>query len=133
MSHLFQQAAPIPFHTLAAIMALLLGAGQLFMKKGTPAHTRIGWVWAGLILTVSISSFFIHELRLWGLYSPIHILSLCTIFSLGVAVYFARKGNIKQHKIWMMSLYFLALFVTGLFTLLPGRVMHQVLFGQAGA
>jgi uncharacterized membrane protein len=31
----------------------------------------------------------------------------------------------------MLSLYFLALIVTGLFTLLPGRVMHSVLFGSA--
>jgi uncharacterized membrane protein len=38
-------------------------------------------------------------------------------------------GHIRQHRIWMVLLYILALLVTGLFTLWPGRVMHGVLFG----
>ena len=78
---------------------------------------------------VAISSFFISETRMWGAYSPIHLLSLWTIFSLCVAVYMARAGHITQHKYWMGSLYVLALIVTGLFTLWPGRIMHEVLFG----
>ncbi len=49
--------------------------------------------------------------------------------SLVMAVYLARHGNIRQHKIWMVLLYILALLVTGVFTLWPGRVMHGVLFG----
>ena len=46
-----------------------------------------------------------------------------------LAVYSARQGNIRQHKIWMALLYILALLVTGAFTVWPGRVMHGVLFG----
>ena len=46
-----------------------------------------------------------------------------------MAVYHARLGNICQHKIWMVPLHNLALLVTGVFTLWPGRVMHGVLFG----
>jgi uncharacterized membrane protein len=30
-----------------------------------------------------------------------------------MAVYYARQGNIRQHKIWMVLLYILALLVTG--------------------
>lgn len=129
MTDLLHQTAPIPFHILVALAALVLGAVQFCMKKGTPLHKRIGWVWVGLMVGVSLSSFFIHELRLWGRYSPIHLLSVWTLLSLGIAVYFARIGNIKQHKIWMSAMYFLALVVTGLFTLLPGRIMHQLVFG----
>jgi uncharacterized membrane protein len=65
----------------------------------------------------------------WGGFSPIHLLSIWTLFSLVMAVYHARQGNIRQHKIWMVLLYILALLVTGVFTLWPGRVMHGVLFG----
>ena len=61
-----------------------------------------------------------------GAFSPIHLLSIWTLFSLVMA---ARQGNIRLHKIWMLLLYILALKVTGVFTLLPGRVMHGVLFG----
>ena len=73
--------------------------------------------------------FFISELRLWGAFSQIHLLSIWTLFSLVMAVYFARQGNYHLHKIWMVLLYILALLGTGVFTLWPGRVMHGVLFG----
>ena len=50
-----------------------------------------------------------------------------TIFLLGVGIYYARVGNIKRHKETMIALYFFALIVAGFFTLMPGRVMHQIL------
>lgn len=78
---------------------------------------------------VAASSFFFSSLRLWGPFSPIHLLSIWTPFSLVMAVYHARHGNIRQHKIWMVLLYILALLVTGVCILWPGRVMHGVLFG----
>ena len=129
MSLLLAEAQPIPLHAIAAMIAIILGGIQLYMKKGGTVHKLLGRIWIGLMLIVSISSFFIHEIKLWGAYSPIHLLSLWTIFSLGLAVYFVRVGNIKRHKQVMIALYGFALILTGLFTLTPGRVMHQILFG----
>ena len=129
MLMLFDEPSPIPLHAVIAMVAVLLGAVQLCMKKGTRTHKLIGWVWVGSMLIVSISSFLIHELKLWGDYSPIHLLSILTLFFIGLAVYFARVRNIERHKRAMIALYFLALILTGFFTLMPGRVMHQVLFG----
>ena len=129
MELLLNQAPPIPLHAIAAMVAIILGGIQLYMKKGGMLHKLLGRLWIGLMLIVSISSFFIHEIKLWGLYSPIHLLSIWTIFSLGLAIYFVRIGNIKRHKQVMIALYVFALILTGFFTLLPGRVMHQVLVG----
>ena len=129
MELLLNQAPPIPLHAIAAMVAIILGGIQLYMKKGGMLHKILGRLWIGLMLIVSISSFFIHEIKLWGLYSPIHLLSIWTIFSLGLAIYFVRIGNIKRHKQVMIALYVFALILTGFFTLLPGRVMHQVLVG----
>lgn len=129
MELLLNQTPPIPLHAIAAMVAIILGGIQLYMKKGGMVHKILGRLWVGLMLIVSISSFFIHEIKLWGLYSPIHLLSIWTIFSLGLAVYFVRIGNIKRHKQVMIALYVFALILTGFFTLLPGRVMHQVLIG----
>ena len=129
MDFLFAQTQPIPLHAIAAMMAIILGGIQLSMKKGGVVHKGLGWIWVSLMLIVSFSSFFIHELKLWGAYSPIHLLSLWTIFSVGLAIYFVRAGNIKRHKQVMVSLYVFALILTGFFTLLPGRVMHQLVFG----
>ena len=129
MEMLWIQVAPIPSHALAAMAAVILGGAQLASAKGTPQHRALGWIWVGLMGYVAGSSFFISELRLWGAFSPIHLLSIWTLLSLVMAVYHARQGNIRQHKIWMGLLYILALLVTGVFTLWPGRVMHSVLFG----
>ena len=129
MSILFAQAHPIPLHAIAAMIAIILGGIQLYMKKGGTIHKFLGRAWVGLMLIVSVSSFFIHEIKLWGAYSPIHLLSIWTIFSLGLAIYFVRVGNIKRHKQVMLALYGFALILTGFFTLMPGRVMHQIVFG----
>ena len=112
-----------------AMIAIILGGIQLSMKKGGAIHKLLGRIWVGLMLIVAISSLFIHEIKLWGAYSPIHLLSLWTIFSLGLGIYFVRVGNIKRHKQVMIGLYFFALILTGFFTLMPGRVMHQILIG----
>ena len=129
MDILLSQSQPIPLHAIAAMVAIILGGIQLSMKKGGRTHKLLGRIWVGLMLIVSVSSFFIHEIKLWGLFSPIHLLSIWTIFSVGLAIYFVRVGNIKRHKQVMVSLYVFALIVTGFFTLLPGRVMNQVIFG----
>ena len=110
-----------------AMIAIILGGIQLSMKKGGTIHKLLGRMWVALMLIVAITSFFIHETKMWGDYSPIHLLSLWTIFSLGLGIYFVRVGNIKRHKQVMIGLYFFALILTGFFTLMPGRVMHQIL------
>ena len=46
------------------------------------------------------------QIKLWGAYSPIHLLSLLTIFTLGVGIYYVRVGNVKRHKQTMIALYF---------------------------
>lgn len=123
------QTVPIPLHALAALIAIILGGAQFMMRKGGRRHRLLGRLWVGLMLAVAVSSFWIHKIKLWGDYSPIHLLSLFTIGSLFFAVKAARSGNIKRHKTIMILLYIFALILTGLFTLAPGRVMHQIVFG----
>ena len=129
MTLLFNETHPIPVHAIMAIIAVILGGIQLSMKKGGTIHKLLGRIWVGIMMFVAISSFFIHEIKLWVNYSPIHFLSLWTIFILGVGIYYARVGNIKRHKQVMIATYFFALILTGFFTLMPGRVMHQILIG----
>ena len=129
MTLLFNETHPIPVHAIMAIIAVILGGIQLSMKKGGAIHKLLGRIWVGIMMFVAISSFFIHEIKLWGAYSPIHLLSLWTIFILGVGIYYVRVGNIKRHKQTMITLYFFALIVAGFFTLYPGRIMHQILIG----
>jgi uncharacterized membrane protein len=116
-------------HAFAAIAALLLGAVQLAAPKGTLPHRTLGYIWAGLMLYIAVGSFWISELQLWGRWSPIHLLSVLVIVTVPLAVWRAHWHQVRAHKRGMIALYALALVVTGVFTLWPGRVMHEVLFG----
>lgn len=89
----------------------------------------LGYIWVALMAIVSLSSFFIHELRLVGAFSPIHLLSIFTLWSLYMAIRAAKDRRIHAHRRWMQNLYVMALLITGAFTFLPGRTMHMVLFG----
>lgn len=122
----------IQIHAACAVLALLLGAVQLFRKKGDPLHRAIGATWVALMAIVSLSSFLIWTIRLWWLFSPIHLISIFTLVMLWRGVGFARAGNIRAHRRTMQYLYFLALIVTGLLTFIPGRIMYHVAFGQDG-
>jgi uncharacterized membrane protein len=120
----------IRLHAFAAMTAFVLGVVQLSAPKGTIPHRTIGWVWVALMLAVSISAFWIHTIRLWGPWSPIHLLAIFTLVTLPVAVLHARRHRVRQHRIAMLSLFFGALVIAGLFTLFPGRIMYAVVFGQ---
>jgi uncharacterized membrane protein len=129
MEILLQQAWPIPHHALAAFAAIFVRGAQLVMRKGGNIHRVMGYIWVTLMVGVALSSFFIHELRMLGPFSVIHVLSIWTLLSVYLAVRTARERRINAHRRWMQNLYVLALLLTGAFTLLPGRTMYLVLFG----
>ena len=47
-----------------------------------------------------------------------------------LAVWHAHTHRVADHRRIMVSLFTGALVIAGLFTLLPGRIMHAVLFGS---
>ena len=129
LAPLLTASPAIQMHAFAALAAFALGAVQLTAPKGTIPHRLFGWLWAGLMLTVVLSSFFIHEIRLWGPWSPIHLLSIFTLVMLPMAVWRARRHDVRRHQRAMVGLFAGALVIAGLFTFLPGRIMHAVVFG----
>ncbi|WP_340109908.1 DUF2306 domain-containing protein [Pikeienuella sp. HZG-20] len=116
-------------HAVAAMLALLLGAAQLALPKGTTPHRLMGWVWVFLIAAVAASSFMIHTICRFGPFSLIHGLSILTLILLPVAVMHARGHRVAKHRRAMILLFMGALVVAGVFTLSPGRIMHDVVFG----
>jgi uncharacterized membrane protein len=119
----------IQIHAFAAMAAFVIGLVQLAAPKGTIPHRLIGWSWVLLMLTVAISSFFIHIIRLWGAWSPIHLLSILVLVSLPLAVFHARRHEVRRYRNAMTTLFMGALVIAGIFTFLPGRIMHAVAFG----
>jgi uncharacterized membrane protein len=126
LAPLAQASAAIQVHAFAAMAAFGLGLAQLGLPKGTVPHRTMGWIWVFLMIVVASSSFLIHQIRVWGPWSPIHLLSTFTLVTLPLAVGHARRGKIVSHQWAMLSLFFGGLVIAGAFTFWPGRIMHAV-------
>jgi len=130
LAPLLDAAPAIPFHAFAAMAAFMLGLVQFVAPKGTLPHRSIGWIWVALMAFVAVSSFWIHKIRLVGPWSPIHLLSIFTLLMLPLAVWRAHSHRVADHRRIMILIFSGALVVAGLFTLVPGRIMHTVIFGH---
>ena len=129
LAPLLDAAPAIPVHAFAAMAAFVLGVIQFAAPKGTLPHRTIGWIWVILMLAVALSSFWIHQLKLWGPWSPIHLLSIFTLVMVPLGAWAAHRHRVTDHRRIMIGVFSGALVVAGLFTLLPGRIMHAVIFG----
>src|ERR1700694_3173574 len=113
LAPLLDATPPIPLHAVAAMSAFVLGVVQLAAPKGTLPHRTIGWIWVCLIVSVAVSSFWIHQSRL-----------ICPLGG-----WMAHRHRIADHRRIMIFTFSGALVIAGLFTLVPGRIMHTVVFG----
>jgi len=129
LAPLLDAAPAIPLHAFAAMTAFALGLVQFAAPKGTLPHRTIGWIWVLLMVTVAISSFWIHTIHLVGPFSPIHLLSIFTLIMVPLAVWRAHRHRVSDHRRIMIMTFIGALVIAGGFTLVPGRIMHTVVFG----
>jgi len=129
LAPLLNAATAIQLHAFAAMSAFALGLVQFAAPKGTLPHRTVGWIWVALMTVVGVSAFFIHELRLWGPWSPIHLLAIFTLVMLPIGVWNAHRHRVPQHRKTMIGIFIGGLLIAGLFTFVPGRIMHAVMFG----
>ena len=124
---LINSAIPISHHTVAGVLATLVGAAQLWLIKGTVLHRRLGYVWVGLIVFVALTGFFIFET---GVAPPFNSLSkplsALVLVMLWWGIRLARAGKIKEHRQTMIQLFWLTMLI-GLLTIQPRRIVHQIL------
>jgi uncharacterized membrane protein len=130
LAPLWQAGPAIQLHALAAMAAFAIGVVQLSAPKGTLRHRAVGWLWVLLVLVVAVSAFFIHTIRLWGPWSPIHLLAIFTLVMLPIAMLHAHRHHVAQHRTAMISIFLGTLVIAGIFTFYPGRIMHAVVFGH---
>jgi uncharacterized membrane protein len=65
LAPLLQASLVIQVQAFAAMAAFVLGIVQLSAPKGTVPHRLLGWIWGAIMVVVSVSAFFVHEIRLW--------------------------------------------------------------------
>lgn len=126
----------IAIHMTAALAALALGPLALWARRSAMqrpvVHRAAGYAWVTLMVATAVSALFIRDFRLpnvWG-YTPIHLLVPVTLGGLVMAFVFLARRNISGHRKTMQSLYWQACVGAGLFTLLPGRYLGQLVWGQ---
>jgi uncharacterized membrane protein len=126
----------IAVHLTAALGAVAVGPVALWARKAGALRPRLhraaGYAWVTLMLLTATSAIFIRDYQLPNIagYTPIHLLIPVVYGMLFFAFWFLAKGNITSHRNTMQRLYIGAAGVAGAFTLLPGRYLGNLVFGQ---
>lgn len=114
MNQLFTPVMMI--HLVTAVGALLIGGITLAMKKGTRMHRLGGRIWVSLMVVTALVSF---GIKTNGL------------VAVTMAIAAVLRGNLKAHRRGM-TLTYIGLCVAGAFTLLPHRVLGQLVWHGIG-
>ena len=126
----------IAVHLSAVLGATAIGPVALWARRARAPRPRLhraaGYAWVTLMLVAATSAIFIRDFRLPNIngYTPIHILIPVVYGMLALAFWFLARGSITGHRKTMQRLYIGACGVAGAFTLLPGRYLGNLVFGQ---
>ena len=115
-------------HVLAAFSAVSIGGVMFWIKKGTTTHRLLGRIWMLLMLVAALISF---AIKTSGHFSWIHLLSIWFLFTMSMALWSIYRRNIKAHQRWVVGSY-VGLVGAGVFTLLPFRLLGQLVWGSVG-
>ena len=101
----------------------------------TAMKTRLrqaGFTLVEIMVVAALSAIFLSDPQVPNLagFSAIHLLVPVVLLALVHAFRQLIKGNIRGHRQAMVSLYVSACLVAGAFTLLPGRRLGQLVWGQ---
>lgn len=126
----------VAIHLTAALAAVAIGPVALWARRaGQPRsrlHRAAGYAWVTLMVIAALSAIFISDPNIPNLggFGPIHLLVPVVLLSLVHAFRQLFRGNVRSHRRTMVTLYVSACLVAGAFTLLPGRTLGQVVWGQ---
>lgn len=123
----------VQIHLLFASAALVLGPIALRARKGGRLHRTAGYVWVLCMLAAALSSAFIRDFRLPNIagFTPIHALTVLSFVGVGGGLWLALRRQIVAHQRTMWRTYLGGCVIAGLFTLLPGRYLGDLLWHHA--
>lgn len=119
-------------HLATILPAFVIGTYLLVTKKGTGRHRALGKGYMALMLTTALITLAMPAEvgpTVLDRFGFIHLLSLLVLVSVPIAYIAAKKSNVFLHGFCMINLYVGGLLIAGAFTVMPGRLMHQWLFG----
>lgn len=124
----------IAVHATSATLALVTGPVAIWARKGATKRARLhrafGYAWVTLMLVTALSAVFIRGGEIPNLhgFSPIHLLIPLVLGLLYLSFRYLAQGKIEAHRKTMVRLYVGACLVAGAFTLLPGRLIGELVW-----
>lgn len=115
-------------HLLTALAALALGAVLITVRKGRTFHRVAGWAWVSLVSVTAGATLFIAELN-HGAWSLLHLLTGWVLIVLPLAVFWARRREIRRHRRTMMGLFYGGFAINLLIAFIPGRTLWMMFLG----
>jgi uncharacterized membrane protein len=120
------------FHLVTVVPAFFLGALQFLRRKGTSIHKVLGKIYMILMMATGLITLAMPARvgpQLLHHFGIIHVFSLLTLLNVPIAYFAVRQGSIKTHRAAMISLYIGGILIAGTLAFLPGRMLHNWLFG----
>ena len=114
-------------HLTTVLPAFLIGTYLLLNPKGTPRHKSLGAIYMLLMMiTAGLTLFMPAKVgpTLLNHFGWLHLLSGLVIYSVPAALFAARNGNIRAHRLFMLGLYLGGIIVAGSFAFAPGRMLN---------
>ena len=119
----------VQIHLVTVLSAFVIGTWMMIRPKGTMPHKALGRVYILLMLASAVSTFWIRGIG-HGSFSLLHLLSIFVLLALPFALVMARLGRVSAHRYTMIGVYLGGIWIAGLLTLLPGRLLHRAVLGS---
>jgi uncharacterized membrane protein len=116
-------------HLASVAAAFAIGTWMMVRPKGTAPHRALGGTYVALMVGSAVSTFWIRGIAHGG-FSGLHLLSIFVLLALPFALLMARLGRVQAHRYTMIGVYVGGIWIAGLLTLLPGRLLHRAVFGS---
>ena len=124
----------VAVHMTCAALAVGVGPVALWARLGAVQRPRLhrafGYAWVTLMIVAAVSAIFIRDTSLPNVagYTPIHLLIPFVLMNFYAAFRALAQGRIVSHRRFMLGTYIGACIVAGLFTLVPGRYLGNLLW-----
>lgn len=119
------------FHLATIVPAFLIGTFLLLNHKGTRWHKILGKTYMSLMMVTAIITLFMEAkvgLTLFDHFGFIHIFSALVLYLVPSAFFAARRHDVSSHRYSMIGLYVGGIIIAGIFTFMPGRMLHEWFF-----
>jgi uncharacterized membrane protein len=120
-------AAPLSarIHAIAVVTLTIAGWCMLALPKGDRRHRTLGWSWVIAMVVMGVASMAVPHGDNWV---AAYVGGGSAYVLLGFGIYSVRRRRLRTHG-KTMAMLMIALVLMTMLAVIPGRLLHDVLFG----